>query len=54
MCESYFLVCSCGAKRAELFFGKMLLDRTAVKDLFCPRCSDGVEAQQDGKVWDNG
>ncbi len=54
MCESYILKCCCGAQRAELFFGKMLLDQTSVKQLFCPECSKGIEKLHSGMVWDNG
>ncbi|MEE4241039.1 MAG: hypothetical protein V2I36_06210 [Desulfopila sp.] len=54
MCESYTLKCCCGAHRAELFFGKMLLDETSVKQLFCPECSSTIEKLHSGMVWDNG
>lgn len=54
MCESTTLKCNCGTHEAELFFGKMLLDETSVKQLFCPDCSQGVDRSQPDVVWDNG
>jgi hypothetical protein len=54
MCESYFIKCQCGTKNAEIFFGKMLLSETSVKQLFCPDCSKGYEEAQPQRVWDNG
>lgn len=54
MCESYFVECQCGEKKAEIFFGKMLLDENSVKRLFCPKCSKGYEEPQTQRIWDNG
>ncbi|MCP4337893.1 MAG: hypothetical protein GY799_03175 [Desulfobulbaceae bacterium] len=54
MCESYLINCQCGAKKAEIFFGKMLLGENSVKQLFCPACSKGHEDSQPQRVWDNG
>lgn len=54
MCESYFIECQCGRKRAEIFFGKMLLDEKSVSRLYCPECSKGVERPNKQRVWDNG
>ena len=54
MCESYFIKCQCGTKNAEIFFGKMLLSETSVKQLFCPDCSKGHEESRPQRVWDNG
>jgi hypothetical protein len=54
MCESYILKCQCGEKKAELFFGKMLLDEKSVERVFCPSCSTGKEETGSDKIWDNG
>jgi hypothetical protein len=54
MCESYIVNCECGSKKAELFFGKMLLHENAVTRLFCPDCSRGHEDPEPHRVWDNG
>ncbi len=54
MCESYFINCRCGDKKAEIFFGKMLLSESSVKQLFCPKCSKEYEDSQPQRVWDNG
>ncbi len=54
MCESYIIKCQCGDKKAEIFFGKMLLSESSVKQLFCPNCSKGHEDEQPQRVWDNG
>lgn len=40
MCESYIIDCECGNNKAEIFFGKMLLDEKSVSRLFCPQCSE--------------
>lgn len=53
MCESYHLQCQCGQKSAELFFGKMLLDRSSVAKLFCPGCGKEPESLGPESVWDN-
>ncbi len=54
MCESYFLEYQCGNKKAEIFFGKMLLNESSVKQLFCPNCSQGYEDSAPQRIWDNG
>ncbi len=54
MCESYFVDCQCGSNKAEIFFGKMLLDARSVTRLFCPQCSFGYEDAEPQRVWDNG
>lgn len=54
MCESSFITCQCEEKKAEIFFGKMLLDERAVNRLYCPRCSKGHEELQPHRIWDNG
>ena len=54
MCESYFLECQCGNKKAEIFFGKMLLNESSVKQLFCPHCSKSLKEKAPQRVYDNG
>ena len=54
MCESYFITCQCKEKKAELFFGKMLLSQNSVRRLFCPACSLGLEETLPEMVHDNG
>ncbi len=54
MCESYFITCQCGKKRAEIFFGKMLLNQTSIKRLFCPHCSQDHHEPEEQRVLDNG
>jgi len=54
MCESYIVDCQCGSNRAEIFFGKMLLNEKSVYRLFCPECSAGHEEAEPQRVWDNG
>lgn len=54
MCESYFLECQCGEKKAEIFFGRMLLNESSVKRLFCPKCSEGSDPPDSQRIWDNG
>jgi hypothetical protein len=54
MCESYILKCQCGDKKGEIFFGKMLLDESSVKQLFCPNCSRGHDERQQDRILDNG
>lgn len=54
MCESYNLQCQCGAKRGEIFFGKMLLNESAVNQLFCPSCSAGRYEEHRDRILDNG
>ncbi len=54
MCESYFLSCKCGNNKAEIFFGKMLLNESSVDRLYCPKCSEGYEDSEPQRIWDNG
>jgi hypothetical protein len=54
MCESYHLKCQCGKKSAEIFFGKMLLDKKSVHLLFCPECGSGHDFNRTERIWDNG
>jgi len=54
MCQSYKKKCHCGRNVAEIFFGNMLLDETAVAGVYCPECSHPDLAGNSGRVWDNG
>jgi len=54
MCQSYKLACSCNRNTAEIFFGKMVLNETAIQDLFCPQCSQDIDIERKSRVWDNG
>lgn len=53
MCESFKANCTCGQKTAEIFFGKMVLNESAVAQVFCPICSKNVEKERNDRVWDN-
>ncbi len=53
MCESYKTDCVCGQKTAEIFFGKMVLTESAVTKVFCPNCSQEIDALRADRVWDN-
>ena len=53
MCESYKTDCVCGQKTAEIFFGKMVLTESSVTKVFCPNCSQDIDAQHANRVWDN-
>ncbi len=53
MCQSYHKPCLCGQQTAEIFFGNMLLDETAVSQVYCPACSQGVDHRPQNRVWDN-
>lgn len=54
MCDSYHLQCQCGRKSAEIFFGKMVLNKNSVTTLFCPECGEGQVNERPERVWDNG
>lgn len=54
MCQSYQVACACGRRTAEIFFGRMVLDESAVKGVYCPHCSEGVDVNRDDRAWDNG
>ncbi len=54
MCQSYHRKCNCGKHTADIFFGKMVLDEMAIKDLYCPECSQDIERNTRDRVWDNG
>lgn len=54
MCQSYNKTCACGQNTAEIFFGNMLLNETAVAQVYCPECSQTIDAKKSSRVWDNG
>jgi hypothetical protein len=54
MCQSYKKICVCRQKTAEIFFGKMVLNESAVTELYCPNCSRSIDVNGDNRVWDNG
>lgn len=54
MCQSYNKPCACGQQTAEIFFGNMLLDESAVSQVYCPVCSQTVDTSHKSRVWDNG
>ncbi|MEW6188451.1 MAG: hypothetical protein AB1585_22265 [Thermodesulfobacteriota bacterium] len=54
MCQSYRKACLCGEHTAEIFFGRNILDETAVARVYCPNCSTAVEKTDKSRVWDNG
>ena len=53
MCESFKTKCVCRQKTAEIFFGKMVLAESSVTKVFCPTCSQDIEAERSDRVWDN-
>lgn len=54
MCQSYKVACACGRHTAEIFFGRMVLDESAVQGVYCPQCSEGLNMQGVEWAWDNG
>ena len=54
MCQSYRKACACGEKTSEIFFGRMILDEKAVKEVYCPKCSREIDTGAEGRVFDNG
>lgn len=54
MCQSYRKTCTCGQRTSELFFGKMVLDESAVRGVYCPQCSATVNVDPVTMVEDNG
>ncbi|NTU59451.1 MAG: hypothetical protein HGA98_00150 [Deltaproteobacteria bacterium] len=54
MCQSYRKPCACGQKTSEIFFGKMILDEAAVRQVYCPECSATVDVDEVSMVSDNG
>jgi len=53
MCQSYKLTCTCNQNTAEIFFGKMVLNETAIEEVYCPQCSRNIDTKCDSRVWDN-
>ena len=53
MCQSYKIACTCDQNTAEIFFGKMVLNETAIEEVYCPQCSHNVDIDRDDRVWDN-
>jgi hypothetical protein len=54
MCQSYRVTCVCGREKAEIFFGRMILNESSVARVYCPSCSREVEKDSANRVWDNG
>jgi hypothetical protein len=54
MCQSYRRTCTCGQRTSEIFFGKMILDESSVREVYCPQCSSTVEVDPKTMVEDNG
>ena len=54
MCQSYKVACTCNQNTAEIFFGKMILNETAIEEVYCPECSQTLDSQHTNRVWDNG
>ena len=54
MCQSYKISCACEQNVGEIFFGKCILNETAIEDLYCPQCSQDVDIDRKDRVWDNG
>jgi len=54
MCQSYRRPCACGQKTSEIFFGKMVLDEAAVREVYCPQCSATATFDEASMVPDNG
>ena len=54
MCQSYKVPCTCDQNTAEIFFGKCVLNETAVEEVYCPNCSRNIDTESDSRAWDNG
>ncbi|MDW7712449.1 MAG: hypothetical protein SCH98_18450 [Deferrisomatales bacterium] len=54
MCQSYRKACACGQRTSEIFFGKMVLDEAAVRQVYCPQCSATADLDPVSMVQDNG
>ena len=54
MCQSCRKTCQCGEQTAEIFFGRNILDEKAIKEVYCPKCSQDVDRHGEGMVHDNG
>jgi hypothetical protein len=39
---------------SEIFFGKMVLDERSVAQVYCPKCSQGINRDPESRIWDNG
>ena len=53
MCQSYKVPCTCHKNTAEIFFGQCILNETAIEEVYCPQCSQGLNTHRDDRVWDN-
>jgi len=54
MCQSYRKTCACGQSVSEIFFGKMVLGERCVAEVYCPKCSQGIDRDPESRIWDNG
>ena len=54
MCQSYKRRCACGERTSELFFGRNVLNESAVLEVYCPKCAGRVDAAPESLVHDNG
>ena len=54
MCQSYKRTCACGERTAELFFGKNVLNESAVREVYCPTCASRAGDDPSAFVQDNG
>ena len=54
MCQSYKIPCNCKKNTAEIFFGKCILNETAIEAVYCPQCSRDLDSDREDRVWDNG
>ena len=54
MCQMYRKPCACGQRTAEIFFGHMVLDQSAIAGLYCPDCGRSVAVDEKTMVNDNG
>lgn len=54
MCQMYRKQCTCGQNTAEIFFGNMVLDQSAIVSLYCPECGPTVDVDAHTMVNDNG
>jgi hypothetical protein len=54
MCQSYKVPCTCHKNTAEIFFGKCILNETAIEEVYCPQCSQNLDIDREDRVWDNG
>ena len=54
MCQSYKVPCTCQKNTAEIFFGKCILNETAIEEVYCPQCSQNLDLDRNDRLWDNG